>query len=135
MPLGSCHRSQTRREGLNAEKLIPWTITRRKRSGCSFPRIWTRDTFNLPLLPGWLLSSLLERRMASYAPAKIIDASMNKRSRTSIHYPNPRIDRQLKGAKIFTKLDLRWGYNNVRSKRRIDSKQHLSPMENFGNQP
>jgi hypothetical protein len=34
-------------------------------------------------------------------------------------YPLPRQDdliAQLQGAKIFTKLDLRWGYNNVRIK-------------------
>jgi len=39
------------------------------------------------LLPGWLLSSLLERRTANYTPAKTIDTSMNKQSRTNTRYP------------------------------------------------
>ncbi|KAF8751698.1 hypothetical protein RHS01_08620 [Rhizoctonia solani] len=37
--------------------------------------------------------------------------------RTSTRYPRPDdLMAQLRGAKVFTKLDLRWGYNNVRVK-------------------
>jgi len=34
-------------QALMREKLILWTITRRKHPGCSFPRTWTKVTFNL----------------------------------------------------------------------------------------
>ncbi|QRW26206.1 Retrotransposable element Tf2 protein [Rhizoctonia solani] len=43
---------------------------------------------------------------------------LNNRTKKNV-YPLPRPDdlmAQLRGAKIFTKLDLRWGYNNVRVK-------------------
>ncbi|KAF8754244.1 hypothetical protein RHS01_06464 [Rhizoctonia solani] len=43
---------------------------------------------------------------------------LNSRTKKNV-YPLPRPDdlmAQLRGAKIFTKLDLRWGYNNVRVK-------------------
>ncbi|CCO32475.1 Retrotransposable element Tf2 155 kDa protein type 1 [Rhizoctonia solani AG-1 IB] len=43
---------------------------------------------------------------------------LNSRSKKNV-YPLPRPDdlmSKLRGAKIFTKLDLRWGYNNVRVK-------------------
>ncbi|KAF8759701.1 hypothetical protein RHS01_02244 [Rhizoctonia solani] len=43
---------------------------------------------------------------------------LNNRTKKNI-YPLPRPDdlmAQLRGAKVFTKLDLRWGYNNVRVK-------------------
>ncbi|QRW17779.1 Retrotransposable element Tf2 protein [Rhizoctonia solani] len=43
---------------------------------------------------------------------------LNNRTKKNV-YPLPRPDNlmaQLRGAKVFTKLDLRWGYNNVRVK-------------------
>jgi hypothetical protein len=43
---------------------------------------------------------------------------LNARSKKNV-YPLPRPDNpmsKLHGAKLFTKLDLRWGYNNIRVK-------------------
>ncbi|KAF8751804.1 hypothetical protein RHS01_08350 [Rhizoctonia solani] len=52
---------------------------------------------------------------------------LNNRLKKNV-YPLPRPDdlmAQLRGAKVFTKLDLRWGYNNVRVKEGDEWKQPL----------
>jgi len=101
------------------ERRIHWTIIKRKHSGRSFPKIWPKDTYVLRLPPGQLPSSSSIRRMGNYVPAKIIDALTNKLSRISILYcSSQNWSTNFKGAKIFTKLDLRWGYNKRSYQRR-----------------
>jgi len=116
--LGSCHRSQTRRKTLCRESLLLGTIIRRKRSGCSFRESGEGLHSTFQLLPGRLLSSSSgERRQIT--PCQDYRRLNDKQSR---QYPLPLIPElidKLKGAQIFTKLDLRWGYNNVQSKKRI----------------
>ncbi len=59
----------------------------------------------------------VKRRMASYDPCKII-TKLNEMTIKN-RYPLPLISElmdKLRGAKYFTKFDIRWGYNNVRIK-------------------
>ncbi|KAF8748607.1 hypothetical protein RHS01_10693 [Rhizoctonia solani] len=60
---------------------------------------------------------------------------LNNRTKKNV-YPLPRPDdlmAQLRGAKVFTKLDLRWGYNNVRVKEGDEWKNSV-PNQHFMNE-
>ncbi|QRW24287.1 Retrotransposable element Tf2 protein [Rhizoctonia solani] len=66
-------------------------------------------------LKDWLRDEL---KAGKYAPAMVDYRRLNNRTKKNV-YPLPRpndLMAQLRGAKVFTKLDLRWGYNNVRVK-------------------
>ena len=61
--------------------------------------------------------SLFRKRMADYNLARTTAISTSTRSKNA--YPLPLITTlidKLKGAKYFSKMDMRWGYNNIRIK-------------------
>ena len=86
-----------------------WTSSSRK--------TWTPDASGRPNLRWHLQSSLSRRRMEPSASSRATELSMQSLSKTK--YPLPLISQlitQLRGAKYFTKLDVRWVFNNVRIK-------------------
>ncbi|QRW26145.1 Retrotransposable element Tf2 protein [Rhizoctonia solani] len=71
-------------------------------------------------LKDWLRTSLRPERSAPDGSRRLVVdyRRLNNRTKKNV-YPLPRPDdlmAQLRGAKVFTKLDLQWGYNNVRVK-------------------
>ena len=79
-------------------------------------------------------SSSSKRKTGSFDPAQDY-RNINKWTVRN-QYPLPLITtliRDLGGAMIYTKLDVRWGYNNVRIKQEMNTKQRLRHEEGFTN--
>jgi len=117
-----------------AGKAYRWTITRRSAQNVHFRELWDKGYIR----PSLLLAapfSLSGRKTANYVLSGLSHKT-NKRSEQK--YPLPLIPELIDNSKEprFLLNSIYDGvYNNVRIKKRIDSKRRSWPMGNYGNQP
>ena len=102
---------------LSIVKPIPCLKTNRLHYLISLQKTSKPDASDLLPLPWHPLSSSLKRKMDDSVPHKIIINSMMLRSKIAILSPSlENWSIRCQSAKIFTKIYVRWGYNNIRIK-------------------